>query len=88
MFRCGNRLALFVSLFFAILPTGSPIAAAEPPIPRVYVILWFDTEDYILPASDDAALHLADWLTSENIREHSRWSARKRGRWNDAAELM
>lgn len=39
--------------------------AAEPP---VYVLLWFDTEDYILPASDDAALRIAEWLTKENIR--------------------
>jgi hypothetical protein len=35
---------------------------------KVYVILWFDTEDYILPASDDAALRLADWLTREGIK--------------------
>jgi hypothetical protein len=32
------------------------------------VVLWFDTEDYILPASDDAALHLAEFLTKENVR--------------------
>ena len=31
-------------------------------------VLWFDTEDYILPASDDAALHIATFLTHENIR--------------------
>ena len=36
--------------------------------PPVYVVLWFDTEDYILPASDDAALHIATFLTHENIR--------------------
>ena len=35
---------------------------------KVYVILWFDTEDYILPAADDAALHLATFLTHEGIR--------------------
>ena len=35
---------------------------------KVYVILWFDTEDYLLPASDDAALHVADFLTDEGIR--------------------
>jgi hypothetical protein len=32
------------------------------------VILWFDTEDYILPASDDAALRVADFLSHEGIR--------------------
>src|SRR5262245_20281268 len=35
---------------------------------KVYVILWFDTEDYILPASDDAALRVADFLSREEIR--------------------
>src|SRR5436309_1875467 len=35
---------------------------------KVYVILWFDTEDYILPASDDAALHLAEFLSREKVR--------------------
>ena len=45
-----------------------PVAArAESPKP-IYVILWFDTEDYILPADDDAALHLADFLTHEHVK--------------------
>jgi hypothetical protein len=35
---------------------------------RLYVVLWFDTEDYILPASDDAALHIADFLTKEQVK--------------------
>jgi hypothetical protein len=34
---------------------------------KVYVILWFDTEDYLLPASDDAALRVAQFLTAENV---------------------
>ena len=34
----------------------------------IYVVLWFDTEDYILPASDDAALRLADILTAEGVK--------------------
>src|SRR5262245_329167 len=41
---------------------------AEKPDPKVYVVLWFDTEDYMLPASDDAALWLADFLTKQKIR--------------------
>src|SRR5437868_14395522 len=45
----------------------APARAAEAPA-KVYVILWFDTEDYILPASDDAALHVADWLSHEGVR--------------------
>lgn len=43
------------------------VHAAEPPS-RIDVILWFDTEDYILPASDDAALKLANWLTEQKIQ--------------------
>jgi hypothetical protein len=45
----------------------SAARAANAPVP-VYVVLWFDTEDYILPASDDAALHLADFLSREGVR--------------------
>lgn len=35
---------------------------------RVYVVLWFDTEDYIEPAADDAALRIANDLTAEGVR--------------------
>jgi hypothetical protein len=41
---------------------------AVEPAPRIDVILWFDTEDYLLPASDDAAKRVADMLTERNIR--------------------
>ena len=34
---------------------------------QVYVLLWFDMEDYILPQSDDAAKRLAVFLTQEGI---------------------
>ena len=37
-------------------------------VPRIDVILWFYTEDYLLPASDDAAKRVADMLTQRNIR--------------------
>src|SRR5262249_21797803 len=48
----------------------APASAATPA--KVYVILWFDTEDYILPASDDAALKVATWLDKEGIRATSK----------------
>jgi hypothetical protein len=35
---------------------------------RVDVILWFDTEDYLLPADDDACKRLADMLSERHIR--------------------
>jgi hypothetical protein len=34
----------------------------------VYVVLWFDTEDYIDPAADDAALRIANELSALGVR--------------------
>ena len=51
---------------------------------KVYVILWFDTEDYLLPASDDAALQVADFLTREGSGPRSRSSARRPAPWSGA----
>jgi hypothetical protein len=58
----GSILAIVLALF-----APAAVRAAEPAA-KVYVVLWFDTEDYILPASDDAALRIADFLTGEGIR--------------------
>ncbi len=62
--RRGWLLLLCVGLW---LGTPAGVRAADAPA-RVYVILWFDTEDYILPASDDAALRVADFLSREKVR--------------------
>lgn len=45
-----------------------PLIAFTVEPPRVNVILWFDTEDYLLPADDDACLRLATMLTERHIR--------------------
>jgi hypothetical protein len=50
-----------------------PAAARQPgtalPAPGdVLVILWFDTEDYLLPASDDAAGRVAEILSARGVR--------------------
>lgn len=58
------RLMLRV-LAVALLLLRQPCAWAGSP---VYVVLWFDTEDYIEPASDDAALRIAKDLTSAGVR--------------------
>ncbi len=55
--------ALALGFWLAATPCWAADAAA-----KVYVILWFDTEDYILQAADDASLHLADFLTHEKVR--------------------
>jgi peptidoglycan/xylan/chitin deacetylase (PgdA/CDA1 family) len=46
---------------------AAPPRETLPPA-RAYVILWFDTEDYILPQSDDAAKRVAAFLTEQGIR--------------------
>jgi hypothetical protein len=52
--RLRRLLLSFLLLFLA------PFAVAKTP---VYVVLWFDTEDYIDPIADDAALRIATDLT-------------------------
>lgn len=66
--RATTAAAIFV---LTLGCSAAPEPASRPtsaPGPRVYVALWFDTEDYILPASDDAALRLAEFLTREGVR--------------------
>jgi hypothetical protein len=48
-------------------PASLMAAEATSPGP-VSVILWFDTEDYLLPAADDALLRLAQILTDRGIQ--------------------
>jgi hypothetical protein len=53
----------------AVLFFGSAGAMGQAaPAGKVYVVLWFDTEDYIQPASDDAAKRLATFLTEQGIQ--------------------
>jgi len=60
MTRCLASFAIA-----AAIATG--LSAQTAPVP-VYVTLWFDTEDYILPQDDDATKRLADMLTSLGVR--------------------
>jgi hypothetical protein len=48
----------------ALLPFSVSVYAQKP----VYVVLWFDTEDYIEPAADDAALRIATDLSDLGVR--------------------
>ena len=61
------RARLRVLVVLVLLLLSVPATYAGGPA-KVYVVLWFDTEDYILPASDDAALRIAEILTQESIR--------------------
>jgi hypothetical protein len=47
---------------------GADLFGQRPAQGNVYVVLWFDTEDYILPQSDDAAKRLAAFLTEQGIQ--------------------
>src|SRR6266699_3112890 len=53
-----SRLLLGILLLAATLGARGP----------VYVVLWFDTEDYIEPAADDAALRIATDLEKLGVR--------------------
>src|SRR6185369_7650910 len=74
-----TRLALFLMFL-----TVSVLRAAGP----VYVVLWFDTEDYVEPAADDAALRIATDLTGLGVRATFKVVGEKarvleqRGRWD------
>jgi len=84
-----RRILVFL-LFLALVP-AQPIAAAGKP--NVNIILWFDTEDYLLPADDDATKRLAQMLTERRIRATFKLVGEKarvleqRGRRDVIAEL-
>ncbi|HXX21544.1 MAG TPA: polysaccharide deacetylase family protein [Terriglobia bacterium] len=61
-----GRLALLALLLGACC--GRTWAAGPASEGNVYVVLWFDTEDYILPQSDDAAKRIAEILSREGVR--------------------
>src|SRR5262245_54618298 len=85
-------LALLLALTL-IRPAHAVAPPAAVPKAKVYVLLWFDTEDYILPASDDAALRVADFLTKQGIRAtfkvvgHKARTLEKRKRFDVIAAL-
>jgi hypothetical protein len=56
-----------ILLWMAILLAAVNAAAQDRTAP-VYVTLWFDTEDYILPQDDDAAKRLAEMLTGLGVQ--------------------
>ena len=60
------RQLLFI--FLCSITIGARVTTVAAAPPRVDVILWFDTEDYLLPADDDAAKRLADMLYERGIR--------------------
>jgi hypothetical protein len=56
-------LALLLTACFKCSRAAEPAGEGS-----VYVVLWFDTEDYILPQSDDAAKRVAEILSHQGVR--------------------
>src|SRR2546430_1101518 len=54
-----------IRIILLVLMAVLPVLAARGP---VYVVLWFDTEDYIEPSADDAALRIATELEKLGAR--------------------
>ena len=50
----SRLLSLLGGLVAAAFMLPALLAAEKSATPRIDVILWFDTEDYLLPADDDA----------------------------------
>jgi hypothetical protein len=59
---------LVMSLFAAGLSAQANTPESSARAPEIGVILWFDTEDYLLPADDDAAKRLAEMLSRHHIQ--------------------
>src|SRR5581483_3150792 len=68
-FRRSPSLRTLWCALAVLVGLVKPLLAADAvATPRIDVILWFDTEDYLLPADDDAAKRLAEMLTARGIR--------------------
>src|SRR6266436_706424 len=65
--KLGLVLWAYVFVLF-LVPARLAAAAENKESGRVDVILWFDTEDYLLPADDDASKRLAEMLTAKGVR--------------------
>src|SRR4030095_15845922 len=63
----GRLQMLYLLIAITLFP---PLRSAmnQSPAAPIYVTLWFDTEDYILPQSDTAAKRLAETLTRLGVR--------------------
>ncbi|MFB0519052.1 MAG: polysaccharide deacetylase family protein [Acidobacteriota bacterium] len=62
-------VVVFIVLGWGVFAGDSSFAVAPSQQDgKVYVVLWFDYEDYIQPRSDDAALRIAEMLNDYGIR--------------------
>ena len=70
----GSLRKSAVGVVFSLLVwlVAVPCLAAADKAAKVYVVLWWDTEDYILPADDDATLRLAEFLSRQPMQGDGR----------------
>lgn len=61
-----RRTSLLLAVIMGILSVAN--SAKSQIAAQVYVTLWFDTEDYVLPQSDEAAKRLAEMLTRLGVK--------------------
>jgi hypothetical protein len=61
------RRMIVMAGLFAVGCSTAPTSLAAP-APTVYVVVWFDTEDYLLQADDDAILRNATFMTNEGLK--------------------
>jgi hypothetical protein len=57
----------YVLVLILLIVVAARIIVGQQPGP-IYVTLWFDTEDYILPQDDDATKRLAEMLSALGVR--------------------
>lgn len=59
-------IRILLSMLLALAVTTR--LTGQEAVPPIYVTLWFDTEDYILPQDDEATKRLAEMLTRLGVR--------------------
>jgi len=62
-----RTLSLILAMILSLIAAFN-LSRVQSTVAPIYLTLWFDTEDYILPQSDDAAKRLAEMLTKLNIK--------------------
>ena len=55
----------------ALVALGAVVRLHAAEAKPVYVVFWFDTEDYLLPADDDATKRLCEMFTARNVHAGS-----------------
>jgi len=80
--------SIFLVLLIGLTPRISLARSGDGPPNPAYVLLWFDTEDYVAPERDDGVMRLAEILTRHGVQASFRpvgERARVVGNWCQTA---